>query len=167
MLTVPTMTNSDRPFRVLGVQQIAVGGVDRGELRHLWIDLLGLERVGEFRSEPENVEEDILRVGRGLGTVEIDLMQPIDPAARPRVQDPALNHVGLWIDDLKAAVRWLEARGVRFTQGGVRPGAAGHDVCFIHPRGDSGAPQGGAGVLIELVQAPAGVIEAFDGPPRT
>ena len=80
---------------------------------------------------------------------------------RPKVHDPALNHVGLWIDDLPAAVEWLEANGVRFTPGGIRAGAAGHDVCFVHPKGNEASPIGGAGVLIELVQAPADVIDAF------
>ncbi|HEX6274478.1 MAG TPA: VOC family protein [Polyangiaceae bacterium] len=143
-----------RPFRVLGVQQIALGGTDKERLNRLWVDLLGLERTGSYRSESENVDEDILRAGTGLDAVEIDLMQPIDPGKSPRVAEPALNHVGLWIDDLPRAVAWLTARGVRFAPGGIRRGAAGHDVCFIHPKGSSEAPQGGEGVLIELVQAP-------------
>jgi lactoylglutathione lyase len=143
-----------RPFRVLGVQQIAVGAPDKSELRALWVDLLGLQPTGTFRSERENVDEDILVVGDGDGAVEIDLMMPIDPNGKPKVHDPALNHIGLWIDDLPAAVAWLQARGVRFTPGGIRRGAAGHDVCFIHPKGGPDAPQGGCGVLIELVQAP-------------
>ena len=89
-------------------------------------------------------------------------MQPIDPEARPRVHQPALNHVGLWIDDLRAAVAWLETQGVRFTPGGIRKGAAGHDVCFIHPKGNAEAPIGAEGVLVELVQAPDEIREAFE-----
>jgi lactoylglutathione lyase len=145
---------TERPFRILGVQQIAVGAPDKGELRRLWVDLLGLRPHGSYRSERENVDEDIVLVGEGAATVEIDLMTPLDPDAKPRVHEPALNHIGLWVDDLRAAVAWLEQRGVRFAPGGIRRGAAGHDVCFIHPRGSADAPQGGVGVLIELVQAP-------------
>jgi lactoylglutathione lyase len=152
---------SERPFRVLGLQQIAVGALDKGKLRELWVDLLGLEAHGNFRSESENVDEDIAVAGAGPFKVEVDLMQPIDPEKRPKVHDPALNHVGLWIDDLAAAVAWLEGRGVRFTPGGIRKGAAGYDVCFIHPKGNDDAPVGGQGVLIELVQAPPEVVEAF------
>lgn len=144
-----------RPFRVLGVQQIAVGGADRGRLRALWVDLLGLEAVGTYTSDRENVDEEILRVGAGDGAVEIDLMQPLRAGEKPRVDEPALNHIGLWVDDLSAAYAWLVARGVRFAPGGIRKGASGHDVCFIHPKGAPEAPQGGEGVLIELVQAPA------------
>ncbi len=139
-----------RPFRVLGVQQIAIGGSDKLALRHLWVDLFGIPAVGTFRSERENVDEDIL----SIAGVEIDLMVPIDPSKTPKVHEPRLNHIGLWVDDLVAAVRWLGDNGVRFTPGGIRKGAAGHDVCFVHPKGDAGSPLGGEGVLIELVQAP-------------
>jgi lactoylglutathione lyase len=152
---------SGRPFRVLGVQQIAVGGADKAKLRMLWLDVLGLEAVGQFRSESENVDEDIAVIGKGPLRVEIDLMQPIDPNGKPRVHEPPLNHIGLWIDDLRAAVDWLGSRGVRFTPGGIRKGAAGHEVCFIHPKGSPELPIGGEGVLIELVQAPPDVIAAF------
>jgi lactoylglutathione lyase len=152
---------ADRPFRILGIQQIAVGAPDKAGLRRLWIDTLGLQRVGEFRSERENVDEDIAVAGSGPLRVEVDLMQPIDPAKSPKVHEPALNHVGLWVDDLAAAVAWLAGRGVRFTPGGIRKGAAGYDVCFIHPKGNAEAPIGGEGVLIELVQAPPEVIEAL------
>jgi lactoylglutathione lyase len=152
---------SDRPFSILGVQQIAVGGPDKRALRRLWVDTLGLELAGSFRSESENVDEDIAVAGAGPLKVEVDLMQPIDPEKRPKVHEPALNHVGLWVDDLAAAVAWLEERGMRFTPGGIREGAAGHDVCFVHPKGNQEFPIGGEGVLIELVQAPREVIEAF------
>jgi len=151
---------ADRPFHVLGLQQIAVGAAEKGPLRRLWIDLLGLSVRGHFRSERENVDEDIAAAGAGPFAVEVDLMQPIDPDGKPKVHDPALNHVGLWVDDLAAAVEWLGRHGVRFTPGGIRKGAAGFDVCFIHPKGSSESPVGGEGVLIELVQAPPDVIEA-------
>ncbi|HSK00708.1 MAG TPA: VOC family protein [Kofleriaceae bacterium] len=147
-----------RPFRILGVQQIAIGGPSKAALRTLWVDLLGIPATGSFRSEAENVDEDIL----SIAGVEIDLMEPIDPARSPKVHEPRLNHLGLWVDDLRAAVAWLSAQGVRFTPGGIRRGAAGHDVCFIHPKGDAASPQSGEGVLIELVQAPAEVIAALD-----
>ncbi len=155
-------SSESRPFRVLGVQQIAVGGLEKAALRQLWVELLGLPVHGTYRSERENVDEDIAVCGLGPWSVEVDLMQPIDPEQRPRVHSPALNHVGLWVDALADAVAWLSARGVRFTPGGIRKGAAGFDVCFIHPKGNEQAPQGGAGVLIELVQAPPELVAAFD-----
>ena len=153
---------SDRPFKVLGIQQIAVGGTDKQKLRKLWVDTLGLSAVGTFKSERENVDEDITETGGGPFKVEVDLMQPIDPNKSPRVHDPALNHIGLWIDKLDAAVEWLTQKGMRFTPGGIRKGASGHNVCFVHPKGNDEFPIGGEGVLIELVQAPPEVVAAFE-----
>ena len=153
---------SDRPFRVLGLQQVAIGGPDKSALRKLWVDLLGLTVTGTFRSERENVDEDIAVIGRGPLRVELDLMQPLDPEKRPKVHEPPLNHIGLWVDDLPAAMKWLESQGMRFAPGGIRKGAAGYDICFVHPKGSAELPIGGEGVLIELVQAPPDVIAAFD-----
>lgn len=147
-----------RPFKIIGIQQIAIGGPDKQALRRLWVDMLGVEAVGNYRSAAENVDEDILRIGSGPSACEIDLMQPLDANAKPAVHVPPLNHVGLWVDDLAAAVRWLTAQGVRFAPGGIRKGAAGYDVCFLHPKGNEQFPLSGEGVLIELVQAPADMI---------
>lgn len=155
------MNDTDRPFKVLGVQQVAIGAPDKQRLRALWVDLLGVPATGRFVSERENVDEDICTLGRGAHAVEIDLMQPIDPQKKPAVHATPLNHIGLWVDDLHAAVQWLERRGLRFAPGGIRKGAAGHDVCFVHPKGSDEFPLGGEGVLIELVQAPAEVIAAL------
>ena len=152
---------SDKPFKILGLQQIAVGGLDLDALRGLWVDTLGVTKIGDFESESENVREDILQLGTGPHAVEIDLMQPLDPDGRPKVHEPALNHIGLWVDDLAAAVDWLAANGMRFTPGGIRKGASGHDICFVHPKGNDEFPISGQGVLIELVQAPAEVIAAL------
>ena len=154
---------AQRPFRILGLQQIAVGGTDKARLSALWVDTLGLAATGTYRSERENVDEDILVLGSGVHKVEVDIMQPIDVAKKPAVHDPALNHIGLWVDDIKAAVAWLTAQGMRFTPGGIRKGAAGYDVCFIHPKGNEATPLSGEGVLIELVQAPPDVIAALGG----
>ena len=150
-----------RPFKVLGIQQIAIGGPSKERLRTLWVDMLGLAVTGNFISERENVDEDICAMGNGANKVEVDIMQPLDPDKKPAVHATPLNHVGLWIDDLSAAVDWLGAKGVRFAPGGIRKGAAGFDICFVHPKASDELPIGGEGVLIELVQAPPEVVKAF------
>ncbi|HZF81018.1 MAG TPA: VOC family protein [Rubrivivax sp.] len=147
-----------KPFRILGIQQIAIGGPEKQRLRWLWVDMLGLSVKSTFVSERENVDEDICSLGRGIYAVEVDLMQPLDAEKKPAVHHTPLNHVGLWVDDLPGAVEWMTANGVRFAPGGIRKGAAGHDICFIHPKGNEQFPIGGEGVLIELVQAPPEVI---------
>jgi lactoylglutathione lyase len=150
-----------RPFRILGIQQVAIGGEDKARLQRLWVELLGLEVKGHFVSERENVDEDICALGRGVHAVEVDLMMPLDAGKKPAVHTTPLNHVGLWVDHLPAAVEWLTAQGLRFAPGGIRRGAAGHDICFVHPKGNGEFPLGGEGVLIELVQAPPEVVAAL------
>ena len=123
------------------------------------------------------MDEDILQLGLGPASVEVDLMQPLDPNRSPKVNIPPLNHIGLWVDNLHEAVAELTEKGMRFTPGGIRRGAgayidiysliynltpictiAGHDVIFIHPKAGEGYKLCGEGVLIELVQAPESVL---------
>jgi lactoylglutathione lyase len=155
------MSNIQRPFKILGIQQIAIGGTDKVKLQKLWVDLFGLEFTGTYKSDRENVDEDICAIGSGPFKVEVDLMQPLDMEKKPAVHTTPLNHVGLWVDKLPEAVDWLGQQGVRFAPGGIRKGAAGFDICFIHPKGSEEFPIGGEGVLIELVQAPEEVVKAF------
>jgi len=150
-----------KPFRILGIQQIAIGSESKERLRKLWIDLLGFEYLSTFVSERENVDEDICAIGIGAHQVEVDLMQPYDIDKKPAVHQTPLNHIGLWVDDLPKAVEWLSAQGMRFAPGGIRKGAAGHDITFVHPKGNEEFPYGGEGVLIELVQAPAEIIQSL------
>lgn len=157
----PLSKMQDRPFKVLGIQQIALGAHRKDQLRTLWVDLFGLQVTGHFVSESENVDEDVCEIGSGPFKVEVDLMQPLDPSRKPAVHTPSLNHVGLWIDDLPQAVKWLTAQGVRFAPGGIRRGASGFDICFVHPKSSDEFPVAGEGVLIEMVQAPPEVIRAF------
>ncbi len=150
-----------KPFKILGIQQVAIGGTDKNKLKTLWVDMFGLEVTGTFKSERENVDEDICAMGKGVHKVEVDLMQPIDPEKKPAVHATPLNHIALWVDNLPVAVEWLTANGVRFAPGGIRQGAAGYDITFLHPKGNEEFPIGGEGVLIELVQAPPEVIQAL------
>jgi lactoylglutathione lyase len=149
-----------RPFRILGVQQIAIGSLHRSGFS-IWYDILGLKPESSHHLPKENVDEDIISLGPKPYAVEIDLMTPIDPEKSPKVHVPPLNHIGLWVDDLPSAVYWMTEQGVRFTPGGIRVGAAGHKVAFIHPKGNDDHPVSGNGVLIELVQAPDDIQEAF------
>ena len=152
---------NQRPFTILGIQQIALAAQDKKQFHPLWLELFGLSIVNHFVSTKENVDEDICTIGQGPLKVEIDLMQSLDANKKPMLHTVPLNHIGLWVDDLASAVTWLSTRGVHFAPGGIRKGAAGYDICFIHPKGHANFPISGEGVLIELVQAPEEVITAL------
>ena len=182
--TTDEPNSSERPFKILGVQQIAIGSTDRSGLAKLWHDIFGLKVQHSVKIEKENVDEDILQVGLPQFPVEIDLMTPLDADKSPKVHQPPLNHIGLWVDDLPTAVDWMKRQGVRFTPGGIRRGASGYDVTFIHPKpaasaavavdagGEGSAGRlcspvladsiSGNGVLIELVQAPPDIVSEYN-----
>ena len=84
----------------------------------------------------------------------------IETADEPKIRFHARSYSHAPIKCPKA-VAWMTANGVRFAPGGIRPGAAGYDICFIHPKGNDEFPVGGEGVLIELVQAPPEVVAAL------
>lgn len=57
-----------------------------------WFPLrLSLLQVGEYVSEKENVDEDILLLGQGPTAVEVDIMQPLDANKSPKVRSPILQ----------------------------------------------------------------------------
>ena len=104
-------SSAARPFQILGLQQIAVGSLDKKPLTDLWGGIFGLEKIGSFSSASENVDEDIMNLGSGPTAVEVDLMTPLDAEKSPKVHSPALNHIGLWVDDLETAVEWMKGQG--------------------------------------------------------
>ena len=101
----------------MGLQQVALGNLNKGDLQKFWVDTLGLTKVNSFKSERENVDEDVLEIGKGiLGKVEVDIMTPLDPEKSPKVHIPPLNHIGLWVDDLPKCVEHLESKHTRITK---------------------------------------------------
>jgi methylmalonyl-CoA epimerase len=61
---------------------------------------------------------------------------------------PGLHHVALRVDDIRAALAELKAKGVRLIDETPRPGAEGTLVAFIHPASTHG-------VLVELTERPS------------
>ena len=78
----------EKPFKILGLQQIAVGSTDANAMTNLWVDVFGLTKIGSYTSETENVSEDILKLGsddKYSVSVEVDLMCPLDEEKSPKV----------------------------------------------------------------------------------
>ena len=117
-------------------------------------DELRCSVAGDVACRPTVTVDESLPDEVAIGAVEC--------GSTPAVHATPLNHIGLWIDKLPEAVEWLTAQGVRFAPGGIRQGAAGFDITFLHPKANDEFPISGEGVLIELVQAPQAVVQAFE-----
>lgn len=137
----------ERPFRVLAVKHIAIGSKENSALEYFFVELLGIEKVSEETIPSENVRESKLRLPDGL---ELDLMETIDSSKKPDVSKRPLHHFALQVDNLETAHSWLKSKGVRIA-GGIRKGAGGKKIFFVHPKGNDESPTG-AGVLLEFCE---------------
>jgi methylmalonyl-CoA epimerase len=108
-------------------------------------DALGLQI-----EQPEDVPSQRVRVHFiPAGESALELLEgtaddsPIEKYLQKR--GPGLHHITLRVDDIRAALARLKARGVRLIDETPREGAHGSLVAFIHP-------SSAHGVLIELTQ---------------
>jgi lactoylglutathione lyase len=153
---------ADKPFRILGIQQIAVGGPTSSACARCGWTCFGLQVRSTFVSERENVDEDICALGSGPTAVEVDLMQPLDPERKPAVHATPLNHVGLWVDDLPRAVR-VDDGARRALRPGRHPQGCRRPRHLLHPpaSGNDEFPLGGRG---RADRARAGAARGGGGP---
>ena len=108
--------------------------------------------LGEPASGREEVEGEGVRVsffGRDGGRVE--LLEPTEedsPVGRfLRDRGGGVHHVCLRVADVEAAVRRAREAGAELVPPGIRTGAGGRRVAFLHPRSTGG-------VLVEIVAPP-------------
>jgi methylmalonyl-CoA epimerase len=109
-------------------------------------DALGLEV-----DVPEDVPSQRVRahmVATGAAALELlEATSADSPIARfVDRRGAGLHHVTLRVDDIRAALAQLTARGIRLVDAEPRPGAHGSLVAFVHP-------SAAHGVLVELKQA--------------
>jgi methylmalonyl-CoA/ethylmalonyl-CoA epimerase len=109
--------------------------------------------LGENPSGEETVPSEGVRVaffGHGSGRVE--LLEPVgadSPIARfLERRGPGIHHVCVSVDDLQATIDRLADSGIAPIPPGVRAGAGGHRVAFLHP-------QDTKGILLELSEPPS------------
>ncbi|HVI95035.1 MAG TPA: methylmalonyl-CoA epimerase [Anaeromyxobacter sp.] len=96
-------------------------------------DALGL-RLGGIEEVPSyRVRVAFFRVGDS----KIELLEPTSAAGMIAefiaAHGPGLHHVAYEVEDVAAAIRTCEARGVRMIDRAPRPGAHGARVAFVDP----------------------------------
>ncbi len=111
-------------------------------------DALGLEVEAPEDVPSQGVRASHIQVGASALEL-LEATRPESPIARfIDRRGPGLHHVTLRVEDLRAALVQLAARGVRLVDAEPRPGAAGALVAFVHP-------SSAHGVLVELRQPAA------------
>ena len=135
-------------FKVLQVDHIGIGVSDLAATKEFYKNALGMEHL----PEDEVVEEQKVKVSFfpcGDGELEfLESTTPDGPIGRFIEKNGGRNgiqHVALRVDDIKAAIADLKAKGVQLIDEEPRYGAGGSAIAFLHPKATGG-------VLLELCQ---------------
>jgi methylmalonyl-CoA/ethylmalonyl-CoA epimerase len=111
----------------------------------LWRDALGLQV-----DLTEDLTEQGVRVAMlAVGETHIELLEPLSPGSPVgkflEKRGPGIHHIAIGVNDIRASLAGLKARGARLIDETPRTGAGGCLVAFVHPESANG-------VLLELVQ---------------
>lgn len=133
------------PFRGLPLDHVAIAVASIDDALPAFEAVTGARGSPRERVEAQGVE--LCFVGAGEGRLELlEPLAPDSPVGRfLRKRGPGLHHIAYRVEDIDAALRDAEAKGLELIDRKARPGAHGHRVAFLHPRSTGG-------VLIELVQ---------------
>ena len=135
-------------FKVLQVDHIGIGVSDLAATKEFYKNALGMEHL----PEDEVVEEQKVKVSFfPCGDAELEFLEsttPDGPIGRFIEKNGGRNgiqHVALRVDDIKAAIADLKAKGVQLIDEEPRYGAGGSAIAFLHPKATGG-------FLLELCQ---------------
>ena len=122
---------------------IAVQDIDKALA--FYRDALGLEVEAPEEVSSQRVRAHFIPVGES--SIELLEGTASDSAITKYIEKrgPGIHHITLRVDDIRAALARLKARGVRLVDEEPRQGAEGALVAFIHP-------SAAQGVLVELKQ---------------
>ena len=111
----------------------------------VWRDALGLE----LDASEEIVSQGVKVAMFAVGESHIELLEPLAPNSPVgkflEKRGPGIHHIAVRVEDIRASLAKLKAKGLRLIDEVPRVGAGGCLVAFIHPATTNG-------VLLELVQ---------------
>lgn len=131
------------------IDHIGVAVEDIDAALALYRDSFEMELAHRETVESQGVEAVLLDVGDG----HVELLRPLGPETPVgkfmAKNGPGLHHVAYAVADIDAALRKLDAAGLRLIDREPRVGIRDSRVAFLHPRSTGG-------VLTEIVEPAAG-----------
>lgn len=140
------MSTSKLPFKVKGIDHVAVCVEESAEPADKLLRMLGLEVAHRETVESQKTEATLLPVGEKGAAIE--LIAPRGNEGLERFlakRGPGLHHIAIEVEGIDAALAHLKSLGVPLIDEAPRVGARGHRVAFVHPKATGG-------VLVELVE---------------
>jgi len=149
MILPPSLADMTGLFSAIDHVGIAVA--DLGAAIAWYARTFGMQVVHQEVNEEMGVHEAMLRVGGDPSGAQVQLLAPLHADSTiGRYLDrfgPGIQQLAYRVDDIDAAIRTLQERGIQPLYDSHRRGTAGARVNFIHPK-DAG------GVLVELIEPP-------------
>ena len=153
-------------MRILGIDHVAICAPDNGVAAVPFLEFLGMTAGPRELVTTQKTEAYFLMTEDEAGAcVELIAPQGGNAGLEKFIEKRGggLHHIAFHVDDLAAALKELDERGVRLIDKTPRPGARGHEVGFLHPSACGG-------VLVELVghsRSPSASTEGLDTGPHT
>ena len=133
-------------FKVICVDHVGIACKDLDVSKKFYTEVLGLECTGEETVEEQGAKTVFIKCGETLLELLVDVTGD-GPIGRYIAKNgQGIQHVALRVDDIKAAIADVQAKGGRMIDKEPRGGAGGMDIAFVHPKS--------VGILLELC-APA------------
>jgi len=127
------------------LDHIGIAVRDLDEALRFYRDALGLEIEAPEEVPSQRVRAHFIPLGESAVEL-LEATAPDSPIAKYlEKRGPGLHHITLRVEDIRAALAQLKARGARLIDETPRPGAHGSLVAFVHP-------SSAHGVLVELLQ---------------
>jgi methylmalonyl-CoA/ethylmalonyl-CoA epimerase len=135
---------------ILGVDHVGIAVRSLDERLSFWHDALAMAFCGTESVPTEGVEVAFLSAGESRVEL-LEASRPDSPVAKfIAKRGEGIHHITFRVDAIQPVLDRLRSKGVPLLDETPRPGASGTKVAFLHPRA-------AGGVLIELVEAAAGV----------
>jgi methylmalonyl-CoA epimerase len=127
------------------LDHVGIAVADLSAALAFYKDALGLEIEAPEEVGSQRVRAQFIPVGEAALELLEATAEDSPIAKYVAKRGPGLHHITLRVDDIRAALAQMKAKGVRLIDESPREGAHGSLVAFVHP-------SSAHGVLVELKQ---------------
>jgi methylmalonyl-CoA/ethylmalonyl-CoA epimerase len=138
---------SKLPFKVLGIEHVALAVKDVDTPSNIFGSLLGIEHTSSQEITDQKVNTHIFDTTKGKIEL-LDALSDDSPISKfLENRGEGVHHIAFKVDKLQPALDYLKNNGVQLIDEYPRVGAEGLLIAFLHPKSTHG-------VLVELCQSP-------------
>ena len=136
-----------RKFKILNVDHVAVATEEINKLKHVLVDILGMDSSSKEYVINEMV--DVVKIFSKSNQTAIELLESSSPASAVATyvdkKGPGIHHIALTVDSIENAIIYLKNNNIDLVYEKPKIGSDNKLITFIHPKSTPG-------LLIEICQ---------------